>query len=435
MRFLLSMIVALSFFLAGAFARGQASEDYERPPISYSTSKPKDAIARLQAQLAAGHLSLGHDDREMLQTLLRELRIPPESQVLVYSKTSFQRQRIRPEHPRALYFNETCYVGWVPSGLIEIVDIDPVIGPVFYSLNPGAYLTNSPKALARDSNCLQCHGGTFVRGIPGIFTRSVFTDDSGDPLLRQGSEVVDLSTPFTNRWGGWYVTGKHGNTLHRGNVFAQEINDQLKVDFRPGANVTNLSGFFDVGLYLTNTSDIIALLVLEQQTDMQNVLTKASLNCRRMLDYQENLQRAFKEPLTQEPSYDSVKSVFESSALELVDHLLFKNEADLPPDLEGSPGFQQAFKASAARIAGGLSLKDLSLRGHLFNNRCSYLIYSDAFRLLPEPLKHRVFERLSHALRPIDSDPRYAYLPADERARILEILRQTDDELKTAFNF
>ena len=119
MRFLLTIVFAASFLLGGAFARGQASEDYERPPISYSSSKPKDAIARLQTRLAAGQLSLGNDDRQILQTILRELHIPIESQVLVYSKTSFQRQRIRPEHPRALYFNETSYVGWVPSGLIE----------------------------------------------------------------------------------------------------------------------------------------------------------------------------------------------------------------------------------------------------------------------------------------------------------------------------
>src|SRR5690606_40624005 len=67
------------------------------------------------------------------------------------------------------------------------------------------------------------------------------------PILQGGSELVDFRTPFTNRWGGWYVTGKHGNTLHRGNVFTEEKNQQLVVDFKRGANVTELKKFFEIG--------------------------------------------------------------------------------------------------------------------------------------------------------------------------------------------
>src|SRR6185295_4710715 len=124
--------------------------------------------------------------------------------------------------------------------------------------------------------------------------RSVFPNDEGEPMLRYGTELVDFRTPFTNRWGGWYVTGKHGSALHRGNVMAREKNNLLEVDFRQGANVTDLSHFFDVREYLTNSSDIVALLVFEHQLAMQNTLTRASLNSRRMLDYQKNLQRELK---------------------------------------------------------------------------------------------------------------------------------------------
>jgi hypothetical protein len=133
-------------------------------------------------------------------------------------------------------------------------------------------------------------------------------------MLRYGSEIVDYRTPFTNRWGGWYVTGKHGTALHRGNVIASEQNEQLVVDFKPGANITNLSRFFDAEQYLTNSSDIVALLVFEHQLEMQNALTRASLNSRRMLEYQKTLQRELKEPITEEPVYESVKSVFDSSS-------------------------------------------------------------------------------------------------------------------------
>jgi hypothetical protein len=157
----------------------------------------------------------------VLEALLHEFKIPKQSQVVVFSKTSLQRQRIRPDHPRALYFTDDAYVGWVPGGLMEVTTIDPVLGPIFYALDPATIRTNAAQSFVRDNDCLRCHGGAFARGIPGVFVRSLFTDADGEPLLRHGSEVVDFRTPFTNRWGGWYVTGQHGTALHRGNVFAR----------------------------------------------------------------------------------------------------------------------------------------------------------------------------------------------------------------------
>jgi hypothetical protein len=256
----------------------------------------------------------------------------------------------------------------------------------------------------------------------------VYPDAEGEPLLQLGTEVVDFRTPFTNRWGGWYVTGLHGSAHHRGNACATEREGQPVIDSQRGANVTDLSSFFHTTEYLTNTSDIVALLVLEHQTAMQNTLTRASLNSRRMLEYQRKLQSELKEPITDEPVYQSVKSVLDGSAREIVDDLLFKDEADLPPGIGGSIGFQRAFQANARRADDGSSLKDLLLDGHLFKNRCSYLIYSDSFLKLPRQLKSRVYRRLSAALRSGASDSRYGYLAANERARLVEILRQTFPE-------
>lgn len=417
-------LIGLALIL-GRAASARDNEMYELPPFNYSTVTPRDAITRLQSKLADGTYHWEKEDRQLIESLLRELQIPVESQVVVFSRTSFQRLRISPDHPRALYFSDDCYIGWVPGGLMEVTAIDPVLGPMFYTLDPAVARTNAPAAVARDSDCLRCHGGAFVRGIPGVFVRSLFTDDRGEPLLRHGSEVVDTRTAFTNRWGGWYVTGKHGSAVHRGNAFASETNDRLVVDFKRGANVTNLAAYFNTREYLTNTSDIVALLVLEHQTTMQNTLTRASLNCRRMLDYQRNLQRELKEPVTEDLTYDSVKSVFESAAQEVVDDLLFQGEAILPEGLAGAPGFQRAFQSNARRTAAGYSLKDFSLKGHLFQNRCSYLIYSDSFRLLPDLLKQRVYARLNRVLTAPEPESRFAYLPAVERQRIADILRQT----------
>ena len=421
-----ALVTVLAAALLGS-NRGLAQPDelYEKPPISYSTTKPQDAVAELEAESTSALLWTG-GGRLILQRLLKELRVPIESQVLVFSKTSFQRNAINPSRPRAIYFSDNCYVGWVPDGLIEVATIDPRLGPVFYSFDPNS---EQPR-FVRDNNCMTCHGGQFVRGIPGVFVRSMFTAETGEPLFGYGSEVVDFRTSFTNRWGGWYVTGKHGNLLHRGNALAHEEHDQLVVDLRRCANLTDLSGLLQTKAYLRPDSDIVALLVLEHQTAMQNTLTRASLDCRRMLAYQKTLQTELKEPVTEWLAYESVKHVFAAAAQQVVDDLLFKDEAELPPRVEGSAAFQAAFGREVPRSDDGSSLKDLLLAGHLFQNRCSYLIYSESFRTLPAELKRRVYSRLVHALDPANSDSRYSYISTEERARISNILRQTHPDFR-----
>lgn len=400
-------------------------EMYEQDPFNYSATAPRDGVSSLEKQISSGELKLGSTDREVVEALLRRLQIPVESQLLVFSRTSFQREQIRPEHPRALYFNDHCYVGWVPGGLAEITTLDPVLGPIFYTFAPAAVHTNAAHYFVREPDCLRCHGGTFVREIPGLLARSIFPDQQGDPIMRFGSEVVDLHTPFTNRWGGWYVTGLDNQTPHRGNRFFS-----AQADIPEPANVTDLTDRFDAKRYLAqSSSDIVALLVFEQQLTIQNTLTRASIDSRRMLDYQKKLQLAFKTPVTEELEYESVKSVFERTARDVVDDLLFKDEAPLPPGVRGSTAFQKAFLANARKTSDGNSLKDLQLNGHLFRNRCSYLIYSESFQNLPDQLKRRVCARLARALRSAEPDPRYAHLDSEERARILSILRETAPEL------
>jgi hypothetical protein len=428
------------FILALAFAASlvsccfaQQADDYEQPPINYSKSKPHDVISHLSAASLIEGLKTDATDREVVVKLLRTLHVPVASQLLVFSKTSFQNDRINPSHPRALYFTDDCYVGWVPGGLVEIAAIDPRLGPIFYSFDPRAVSAAHPPEFDRKNDCLRCHGSHFVPGIPSVFARSLYVQGSGEPLYRQGDVVVDYRTPFTNRWGGWYVTGLHGNIFHRGNSFASEKDDALVFNAAAGANVTNLASYFDAQDYLTNTADIVSLLVFEHQMAMQNALTRAGNDCRSMLDYQSQLLKAFKETATNdEPRYDSVRHVFDHAADDVVDCLLFKDEADLPDGIAGSAEFQKAFAANARRAADGSSLKDLLISDHLFKNRCSYLIYSDSFLSLPRPLKARIYTRLAKALAPQDPDPRYNYLHESERRRIATILHETHPEFRNA---
>jgi hypothetical protein len=427
-------ILAASFSLGAGVMPviAQSTPDYEQPPVSYSATAPRDAIARLQQRIAAGQFAFSGSDRQIVQALLAELKIPVTSQVVVFSKTSLQRGRIRPENPRALYFSDTAYVGWVPGGLIEVTTIDPQLGPVFYSFDPREVRSGAPK-FERDSDCLRCHGGAFVREVPGVFARSVFPDGDGEPLLRHGSQLVDDQTPFAERWGGWYVTGYNGSVGHRGNSFASETSDRLV--FTPNEQrPVELSGFFDTSKYPAATSDVVALLVLEHQMAVQNSLTRAGNASRKMLAYQRSLQTSFGEPITDEPAYDSVKSVFASSVQDIVDRLLFRNEAALPDGVTGHEAFRKAFTDHAERSRAGHSLRDFALREHLFANRCSFLIYSDAFRALPPQLKTRVLDRLQAALRARDARDRYAYLPSEEKQRIYDILMETHPDVKARWS-
>ncbi|GAB5560901.1 MAG: hypothetical protein SynsKO_25480 [Synoicihabitans sp.] len=415
----------------GMASTSAAEENYEAAPIHYSGTEPNDPISRLQEKLAAGEYQFLGSEEEILQGLLAELDVPKTSQVLVFSRTSLQRHRISPENPRAIYFSDDMYVGWVPGGLIEITSVDPVLGPIFYAVSPRALRAASETAFKRDSDCLRCHGGHFVRGIPGVMVRSVFPDDTGEPIFRLGSTLVDYRTPFEERWGGWYVTGRHGRSLHRGNIFAIENSDEtVQFPIQEGANVTDLSAFFDVERYPVSGSDIVALMVFEHQTAVQNAITKASLEARRMLHYQAEMQATFKEPVTTEPSFDSVKSVFNSVAEQLVDALLSKDEAPMPRGVMGAPEFVASYEKTERRTSAGHALRDLSLQGRLYKYRCSPLIYTEMFGAMPESLKAMVYQRLASALDPANTEGDYTYLPSEERRAIRSILQETLPEIR-----
>src|SRR5262245_25964900 len=95
---------------------------FEDASIQYGKGKPDNQGSQLQERLDAGKVGLGFDERlGYLQSVLKELKVPPSSQMLVFSKTSFQRERISPKTPRALFFNDDVYVGFIPgSPLMEI---------------------------------------------------------------------------------------------------------------------------------------------------------------------------------------------------------------------------------------------------------------------------------------------------------------------------
>ena len=425
-------LVIGALFSVGA-AVSHAENEYENAPIRYSDTAPNDAAQRLEKAQEEGKVKITREgDWEILKQLLKQFNIPFESQVMVFSKTSKQNDRIGPETPRVVYFGDDAYVGYCLGGSIEVSVIDPKLGPIFYLADPHVD-EKEPIRFTRDQSCLSCHGGPFSPEVPGVLVRSVFPGPEGHPIMSQGSTVVDTTTPFSDRWGGWYVTGRHGSALHRGNMTAKEEGEKVTMNFQTGANARSLEKFFDTSPYPRKFSDIVALMVLEHQTSTQNVLTKANQASMRAMFMQQSLQRELGEKVETQPT-GTARRIIDHCAEDVVDALLFKDEAVLPEGgIEGDPAFQQVFTKNSPQTKDGRSLKDFQLLNRLFKYRCSYMVYSLTFKNLMPQLKETVLTNLWNALGGKDPEARYAYLAASEKKNIQKILAETLDGAPAAW--
>jgi hypothetical protein len=396
-----------------------AGADLEREPIKYSTAPPSNPVSRLQQRIDTGKARLTYEAKfGYLRSLLRELQVSASSQMLVFSKTSLQRQRIRPRQPRALYFNDDAYVGFCQHGdLIEVAAVDPQLGAVFYSLDqkPAA----KPRFARRNDTCLICHASSQNQGFPGLVVRSVYADTLGYPLLSLGTHRIDHTSPLEQRWGGWYVTGMSGKQTHRGNLIVREHQDVAKLDLAAGTNVTELSRRFKTSAYLTGHSDIVALMVLEHQAEMHNRITRANLLTRLALYEEAEINKALGKPAGQHS--DSTISRIKNAGEPLVQYLLFGEETKLTDKIQGPHDRQ------------GRSLRDLDLNRRLFKYPCSYLIYSEAFDRLPGPVKEYVLRRLLDVLSGKDTSKEFAHLSGADRRAILEILIATKRDLPASW--
>jgi hypothetical protein len=401
-----------------------APPDYDREPINYSTAEADNAVTRLQKQLSSGEMKLTHeDDHGYLRSVLKALDVPESSQVLVFSRTSLQRDRIGPKTPRAVYFNDDVYVGFCLRGeVLEVSAADHTIGTAFYTLDQEP--AGRPRFARHTDSCLICHGSSLTRNTPGHLVRSVFPGPTGDPILSAGTYRTDHTSPFEKRWGGWYVTGTHGSMAHMGNLVVrnrQEADDGP--DNAAGQNVTDLRARFTVANYLTPHSDLVALMVLAHQADVHNRLARAGLETRTALHYQAELNRALKGPPTN--TFDSVTSRIKAVGDELLKGLLFCDEAPLTDRVAGTSDFEQEFAARGPFDRQGRSLRQFDLATRLFKYPCSYLVYSEAFAKLPANVKDYVLRRMYDVLTGRDADKAFAHLTAVDRAAVLEILRDT----------
>ena len=414
------LLAVLVLSLVCGWASGQ---DFEREPINYATALADNPVSQLQARLDSGETKLTFDDRVgYLKAVLHELDVSESSQMLVFSKTSLQRHRIAPNTPRAIYFNDDVYVGFCQHGdVAEFSAVDPQLGTVFYTLDQEQ--TDKPRFTRQNDNCLLCHASTQTRSVPGHLVRSVYVDQAGFPVFAMGTHRIDHTSPLAKRWGGWYVTGTHGEQAHLGNLIVSDKQVREPVDNTSGHNVTDLHSRLQTSAYLTPHSDLVALMVLEHQAETHNLITRANFTTREALHAESRLNQDLNEPAGHR--WQSTTTRIQSAGNELVKFLLFSGEAPVTAKLHGTSSFADEFTARGPRDQQQRSLRDFDLERRLFKYPCSYLIYSRSFDALPRESKDFVYRRLWEVLSGADQTKDFAHLSATDRTAIREILTAT----------
>jgi hypothetical protein len=405
------MLLAVAVFVSIAVALARDDR-----ALAQASTRPmlNDPVARLSRQLERGDLSLDfRPGSGYLRSVLDRLDVNVDSQVLVFSKTSFQQPLISPRAPRAIFFNDNVAIGSVQGGdVLELMSLDPSQGFIFYTL--GARRSDAPRFEPRGVECVFCHlPGN--HGAAGLVVASVIPDPQGMPFFT-GSffGTTDHRTPFEQRWGGWYVTGTHGSQTHMGNAVAPDPDRPVDLDQSASGNVISLTGRFDAANYLTSTSDLVALMTLEHQAGVTNRILGLSRQYERS-------QRGW--------GSDSLARALDDAIDGLVGHMLFVDEAPLREPVTGVSTFTNTFPNRGPRDGRGRSLRDFDLRTRLFRYRLSYMIYSEAFDGMPARLQERVYQRLYDVLIGNDTRDKFAALSADERRTTPEILLETKASL------
>ena len=374
---------------------------FEKPPHNYWQHAPQDRFTKIKAALETGKVPLdSSSEKAFVVSLLNALEISPATQTLVYSTTSLQLSRISPRNPRALYFNEDVYVGWVPRGQIEIASIDPALGGIFYIFDiPRG---PAPIRIERSARCFNCHAEFENGRVPGLLLKSVVPGPGGGSLESFHSDTTGHSIPLKDRFGGWHLTGKHGIAQHWGNMVGTLSPAGLKKFANPPGKQ------FRWETYPVTTSDVLAHLLHEHQIGFVNRAIKATYDTRAAL------------------AAGDAKAMIAKHAALLTRYLLFADEAKFPTGgIGGDALLTKDFAKRARRTKVGLSLRDFDLRTRMFKHRCSYMIHSAAFTGLPAPLKQQVFASLREALNPAKPHPASAHLPAAEKRAIAGILSAT----------
>lgn len=366
------------------------------PTASLPGASGTNAIEQLQAALEAGEIRLesSSDGRATLVGILDALGILPESQLLVFSGSSLQFDKIEQATPRSIFHNEDVAVGWVQnSSLLEIIT-SGAERVAFYTLDTSAA---QPRFQQRFSECIICHGFA-TRWAAGYIVANTDTGEGGNPLLIDPLDIfrlTDQRTPFDERYGGWYITGETAGLGHRGNVTLDY--DDIYSLMIPTVEMKSLDGVIDTDRHLEPGSDIVSMLTLEHQSGFANLA--AQINAQ---------YRGLDPSAVSDPRLLATPADIDTSIEELVRYMTFANEVPLPAPVVGSSDYATLFTALGPRDPQGRSLRELDLQTSVFRYPLSYMVYSDAFDHLNEDAKARIWRRLYDVLSGADPDPAFA---------------------------
>ena len=388
--------------------------NFEDPLHGYYKKIAEDPFSKIIKKIENGSITLNYDSNyNYLNSLLRELNITPESQLLVYSNTSLQLSRISPRNPRAIYFSDDIYLGYVPGGQVEIIGIDPQIGAIPYIFNlPHAQDLKHPP-IYRSKRCMKCHASKEMGGSPGLLIGSAIPGPGGGSIDAFRRKLSGHEVPFDQRFGGWHITGNHpfenSWANHTGMI---ENGTTIKIPNPPGMQ-------FNWGKYLTKHSDIIPHLILEHQVGFTNRCLSVTYRFREL------------SKLKNKPTYEQkVEQFVEKEAKSLLSYILFQNEAFIPKNtINPNTKFADFFVRKGITSLKGYSLNTLNLKNRLFNLRCSYMIFSNSFNGLPLVFKSHLLKKLNFILS-CNTDqlpPKFSYMEENERIKIKAILSESLD--------
>lgn len=391
------------------------------PAIEYSDRASTDVVGEFVRKVDSGDITLRFEGAGgYLNSILAALHLPIESQSVVFSKTSLQGHYISPSNPRAIYFTDDISVAFIRGApLLEIAALDPHQGVIFYALSNRK--VDKPEIVRSDS-CTSCHEAHDTKDVPGLLARSIAAGTGGEDLRDFGNFVSDHRSPMEERWGGWFITGKTGTTRHMGNQMLPGDGSSAKA-INPSQPLESLDGKFDADGYPGRFSDIGALMVLDHQVGMINLMTRVGWETR----------VAFDEMAKNPKEKQSAERVIAADAAELADYMLFVDEAPFEGKFESTSGFQAKFAATGPHDSKGRSLRDLDLVKRTMKYPCSYMIYSPAFDGLPTAARDAVYSRLWDVLSGKDKAKKYSKLSAADKTAIVGILLETKKGLPTYF--
>jgi hypothetical protein len=405
--------------------------DQDYPFIGYSNAPRHNDVAHLIAALQAGRMKLQYrEPRGYLDSLLKALRINPDSQVLVFSKTSLQADIISPQTPRAIYFNDDTYVAWIEhTPMIEISTMDSMMGTVFYTLQERP--TERPHFERETTRCLSCHDTFSLSGggVPNFLFLTAYSRKGREIVTNQVALHASAATPMDARWGGWYVTGDLGGIEHLGNILPSPAG-HVPLSAADPRNLANVDGLIDPDAYCSDKSDAVALLVLQHQVDIHNLIIHANFKSRMLMERHQ--PGSSTKPVSFEQLPPLMQRRFQGLLEPLVRGLLMVGAARWPAPIHGNSGFARSFEARGPHDREGRSLRELDLRTRLFKYPLSFLIYSEGFDYLPAPAKEYVYRRLDEILTGHDRSSTFNALSTADRTAIFEILSATKPDFARA---